>query len=98
MSSYNINFLIAALVLLILIFYHFTRQKKLDSDSDRIFKFFITAGIADVSFDIVCTLLMSSGSGELAGISRLCLSAFYMLQVILPAALVYYAQTLRDVP
>lgn len=96
MKTYNLDFLIAGLVLLLIVLYHFKKQKKLDSANNRIFYFFVITALADVSFDMICTLLIMAESAELAALTRVLLTIFYILQLTLPVALVYYAQTLRE--
>lgn len=96
MNTYNMDFLFAALFLLILVLYHYMSQKKLDSEGNRIFRFFIGVGIADVIFDILCTLLMMQQGGAWAELTKFCLTVFYILQVTVPLALVMYAQRLRN--
>lgn len=94
---YNIDFLVAALIFLLLIFYHFLRQRKVYHTNNRIFTFFITIGIWDIIFDIVCTALISLNRPELAGITNLILTGFYLMQATVPYAMLCYAQTLRNV-
>lgn len=96
MKTYNLDFLIAGLTLLLLVLYHFEKQKKPDNTNNRIFQAFITTALADVSFDILSTLLIMSENAALASITKGTLTVFYILQLILPVALVYYAQTLRE--
>lgn len=98
MKNYNLDFLFAGLILLLIILYHFKSQKKLDNTSTRIFYFFIITALADVGFDIGCTLLIMAQKPELATITKASLTIFYLLQLTLPIALIFYAQTLRGVP
>lgn len=98
MKAYHFDFLIAGLILLILVAYHSGKQKKLASENSRIFHFFVVTALADVSFDILTTLLIVAQIPDLAGLTRVMLTIFYVLQVTLPAALIYYAQTLRETP
>lgn len=97
MKLYNLDFLYAGLTLLVLLLYHFRSQKKLDSISNRIFYFFIFIAFADVSFDIITSLLIMSENPVLVPLTWLSLTIFYILQLILPIALIFYAQTLREV-
>lgn len=96
MKTYNFDFLIAALILLVLILYHSRRRKRLDSESNRIFHFFVITALADVSFDILCSMLIVAERAELVSLTWVFLTIFYILQLTLPIALVYYAQTLRE--
>lgn len=101
MMTYNLDFLIAGLVLLLIVFYHYkehdNKQQRLDSTNNRIFRFFIATALADVSFDLLSSVLIMDESPELANLTNLVLILFYILQVIYPVALVFYAQTLREV-
>lgn len=96
MSGYNLDFLYAGLVLLILILYHFNSRRKLDGISSHTFYFFIVTAFADVFFDIVSTLLIMSEDPGKASLTMASLTVFYILQLMIPVATVFYAQTLRE--
>lgn len=98
MKTYNLDFLIAGFVLLLLVLYHFQRQKKLDDKSARIFYFFVTIALWDVGFDLLCTVLIVAQNANLVTLTKMALTFFYILQLMLPVALIYYAQTLREAP
>lgn len=76
MKTYNLDFLIAGLTLLLLVLYHFEKQKKPDNTNNRIFQAFITTALADVSFDILSTLLIMSENAALASITKGTLTVF----------------------
>lgn len=94
-GEYNINFLIAALVLLSLIALHFRRQKKLNNKSTRVFGVFLVLAITDVILDLLRTLLIVSEVEGLAEVTRVILTIFYLMQAMFPYFIVYYTQTLR---
>lgn len=96
LQHYNMDFLFAALILLLIVLYHFIKQKKLDSTSVRIFRFFIVVGIADILLDILSTLLIAKENAELTTLTVLVLTAFYLIQVAVPVSIIYYAYTLRN--
>lgn len=96
MSTYNLDFLYAGLVLLCLILYHFKSRKKLDGISSSTFYFFIVIAFIDVIFDIVSTRLIMAQSPGLASLERASLTIFYLFQLLIPLSIVFYAQTLRD--
>lgn len=98
MKAFNLDFLIAGLVLLIVVLCHSRNTQRLDSANNRMFHFFVAVALADVSFDLICSLLIMAKSAELALLTKLSLTLFYILQLILPVALIYYAQTLREIP
>lgn len=93
---YNIDFLVAALVFLLLIFYHFLSQRRVYNANNRVFTFFIVIGISDIVFDILCTALISAGRSEFAGITSLMLTMLYLMQATVPYAMFWYTQTLRN--
>lgn len=96
MKIFNLDFLYAGLVLLILTLYHFRAQKKLDNINQRIFYFFSIMAFADVSLDIISSLLIESRNPALVPLTWATLTTLYILQLILPVALIFYAQTLRE--
>ena len=96
MMIYNMDFLVAALIFLLLIFYHFMSQRRIRSTNSRIFTFFIVLGIADIIFDILCTALISLKKPELAGVTMFTLTALYLMQATVPYAMLCYTQTLRS--
>ena len=94
--EYNISFLVAALVFLLLQLYHFLLQRRLEDINNRIFQFFLCTGIIDISLDILCTLLVQSQKTEYAEITRILLTLFYLMQVMIPYAFMCYVISLRD--
>lgn len=86
MINYNMSFLISALVFLVLLFYHFVCEKRLEDVNSQIFRLFILVGIADVLFDIICTVLIMKESDALAGVMQLAMTIFYFMQVLFPYA------------
>lgn len=98
MMSYNMDFLAASLVLLVLILYHFLRRKRLRNVNNRIFEILILVGILDIVFDIITTILMCRADGKLVVLTKLSLTFFYILQDIISVAPLFYTQSLRDVP
>ena len=92
--TYNLDFLIASLIFLLLILYHFINRRKLEDSTNRLFRLFILLGITDIAFDIITTMLIASPNPELSEITALILTIFYILQVLVPYALVLYAHSL----
>ena len=87
---YNVNFLISALIFLLMIFYHFLGQRKLDERNNRAFFFFLSVGILDVVMDFVCTILISMEKPVLRWALELTLVVLYLLQVLVPVTSVSY--------
>lgn len=97
-AGYNIDFLIAGWLLLILVLYHFRKQKKLNSAQTRIFTLFLWTGLLDVILDLAATFLIAWDNGALAGLTRSVLTVFYLIQAMFPYFVVYYTLTLRQSP
>ena len=91
----NISFLIAALVFLLLQFYHFVLQRRLEDLKNRIFRFFFLIGIGDILLDLICTLLIAQQKAEYATIVRVLITVFYLAQVLVPYAFAGYVLALR---
>lgn len=94
--EYNTSFLIAALVCLLLIIYHYISRKRVDNISNRVFTFFIIIGTLDVFFDYICTLMMVAESPKYKDILVLLLTLLYLMQVMFPYGLYLYVQSLRN--
>lgn len=96
-QQYNMDFLISALVLLILIFCHFISDRKLSTHKNRVFLSYMLLGIADIILDIATTVLISMHSPSLQNLTTALLTVFYMLQVIVSTCLAFYVQSLRNI-
>lgn len=96
-GGYNIDFLIASLIILFLVLFEFEKQNQLKNASTKIFRLFLLTGIADVVLDLLSTFLLAWNIGELAGVTRVILTAFYLMQILMPYFAVYYTQTLRRI-
>lgn len=96
-GTYNVDFLIAGLALLLLISLHFYNQKKIDSVNTKIFSICLALSISDVMLDMLSTWLITrDNSSAVAGIARLSLTLFYLMQALFPYFVVYYTLTMRD--
>lgn len=96
MKECNISFLIAALVFLLLQFYHFMLQRRLDDIKNRVFRFFFLIGIGDILLDLICTLLIAQEKAEYAPVVRVLITIFYLAQVLVPYAFAGYVIALRE--
>ena len=96
--AYNMDFLIAGLVFLLIILYHFVEQRRLDLDNNRTFFCFLLFGMADLCFDLICSILIMRARPALAGVSEFCLVILDLLQVLVPYTLLRYIQTLLERP
>ena len=64
--TYNIDFLIAAMVILLLVLWYFLGQKRAEDLNNRVFLFFAVLGTADVVAD--ANVSVSSDSGADCGV------------------------------
>ena len=85
--AYNVDFLLSALIFLLIILRHFMEQRALNTRSTKSFFIFLLLGIANIVFDLVCTLLITLARPDLAWISECCLTILYLLQVLVPVSL-----------
>lgn len=92
---YNLDFLIAALVLLTLLFFHSHGRKKLLDINSLIFRGFILVGIVDVLFDLICSILIQQHDPGMNGTLNSAMTVFYLMQILFPYAFLCYTQSLR---
>ena len=93
---YNVNFLISAMIFLLLILYHFLGQRKLDERNSKTFLFFLIIGMLDVILDFICTILISMEKPNLHILLELLLVILYLLQVLVPITFYGYIHRLRN--
>ena len=93
---YNADFLIAAVVILLLVLRNFLDQKRAEDLNSRIFLFFAVIGILDVIAELVSNYYITSGDGDFGLASVVTTTIFYLFQALLPYALLCYIMTLHD--
>ena len=93
---YNVNYLISAMIFLLLILYHFLGQRKLDERNSKTFLFFLIIGMLDVILDFICTILISMEKPNLHILLELLLIILYLLQVLVPITFYGYIHRLRN--
>lgn len=95
MTDYNIDFLIAGLVFLIFLLIHFQRYKKLNNISGRTFWFLIIAGIFDIIFDLLSSILLVKSNPAYNSWMIFFSTMLYILQIIVVYIFYNYTQALR---
>ena len=93
---YNADFLIAAVVILLLVLRNFLDQKRAEDLNSRIFLFFAVMGILDVIAELVSNYYITSGDGDFGLAAVVTTTIFYLFQALLPYALLCYIMTLHD--
>lgn len=88
---YNADFLIAAVVILLLVLRNFLDQKRAEDLNSRVFLFFVVIGILDVIAELVSNYYITSGDRDfglaavvtttiflsVSGIASICASLLY---------------------
>lgn len=89
--NYNIDFLLAALIFLLVIWFHFMKQKLItDNSNTRLFQIFIILGLGDIIFDLLSTLLIILEDPMYAGLLYCALILLYVFQMLVPCVLYLY--------
>lgn len=94
--TFNIDFLVAGLICLTIVLYHFAIQNRLVDPSSRIFMGFIVIGLLDITFDIISSLLISMADPHMEQMIKFSLTLFYLMQVYLPYGMFLYMRSLWD--
>ena len=94
--TYNMDFLIAAMVILLLILWYFLGQKRAENLNNQVFFFWTVLGIMDVTAEFISNYYITSGKGKFGIMALLTTTVFYLLQALLPYTWICYIQTLHD--
>ena len=94
--TYNIHYLISALLFLVLVFYHFIKGRRLGDSNNRVFCAVICIGMMDILFDLLATVLIDYHRPEYAGVTLLFMTVFYLIQVLVPYMMFLYSWSLGD--
>ena len=84
MMMYNADFLIAAVVILLLVLRNFLDQKRAEDLNSRVFLFFVVIGILDVIAELVSNYYITSGDGDFGLAAVVTTTIFYLFQALLP--------------
>ena len=93
---YNADFLIAAVVILLLVLRNFLDQKRAEDLNSRVFLFFAVIGILDGIAELVSNYYITSGDGDFGLAAVVTTTIFYLFQALLPYTLLCYIMTLHD--
>lgn len=94
--TYNIDFLIAAMVILLLVLWYFLGQKRAEDLNNQVFLFFAIIGILDVVAELASNYYISFPNSNCEIAAMLATTIFYLLQALLPFMVICYIQTLHD--
>ncbi len=96
MTSYNMDFLIAGTVVLLMVLLQFYQQRKMEDVNNRVFRVLVTLGFLDVITELISTLYMCNPSGDYGVGAMFSTTLFYIFQALLPFTLLCYIRTLRN--
>ncbi len=94
--TYNIDFLIVAMVILLLVLWYFLGQKRAEDLNNQVFLFFAIIGILDVVAELASNYYISFPNSNCEIAAMLATTIFYLLQALLPFTVICYIQTLHD--
>ena len=94
--AYNIDFLIAALVFMLVVLYHFTQQQGFYIQGNLSFIWLVVLGSLCICMDLICAALITWGGTAYRGIAEFCIVVLYCLQILVPSALVNHI--FRQIP
>ena len=94
--SYNVDFLIAGLAILLLILWHFLGKKRAEDLNNQVFLFFAIVGSLDLVTELISSYYIISEKGYFGIASVLVTTIFYLFQAVIPFALICYVQTLYE--
>ena len=94
--TYNIDFLIAAMVILLLVLWYFLGQKRAEDLNNQVFLFFAVIGILDVVAELASNYYIYFPNSNCEIAAMLATTIFYLLQALLPFTVICYIQTLHD--
>ena len=81
---YNIDFLIVAIVILLLILWYFLGQKRAEDLNNQVFLFFAVLGVLDVIAEFFSTYCITSPESGFGIAAVFITTVFYLLQALLP--------------
>ena len=93
---YHIDFLIAAIVILLLILWYFLGQKRAEDLNNQVFLFFAVLGVLDVIAEFFSTYCITSPESGFGIAAVFITTVFYLLQALLPFTFLCYILSMHD--
>ena len=87
---YTIDFLIVAIVILLLILWYFLGQKRAEDLNNQVFLFFAVLGVLDVIAEFFSTYCITSPESGFGIAAVFITTVFYLLQALLPFTFLCY--------
>ena len=86
--AYNIDFLIASLIFMLVVLYHFTQQQGFHIQENQSFIWLVALGTLNICMDIICAAMITWGSPIYRSFTEICVTSLCCLQILVPNALV----------
>ena len=90
---YNIDFLVAAFLFLVVILYYFVKDRALDLENNRLFLWLVVVGMGDIVLNIVSTVLITIQRPEILELTWTCLTGLFIMQILAPHVLLTYVRS-----
>lgn len=94
---YNLDFLIAALVFLIVVAVHFGKVKSIRDTNGKIYQLFLIVGIIDILLDILSSEIINLHNPSYNTLGLIVTTLLYIFQVFVSFCLVIYGISLREI-
>ena len=82
--SYNINYQVSALIIVVLLLHHFVTQKKLHNANTKIFTYVLILSGLYILFDLISTLVIMNYEPACESTILVILTATYLFDIMLP--------------
>ena len=82
--NYNINFQIAALIIVVLLLHHFLTQKKLHNTDTKIFTYVLILSSLYILLDLIGTLTIMAYNPEYENTGIVILTVIYLVDIMIP--------------
>ena len=96
MLVYNVDFLIAGMLFLIVILGHFLHRPTMHLVNNRSFIWTLVISILYILVDIVCTILITQADLRTKAATEICVMLLCMLQILVPHAFMWHVQNLTE--
>jgi EAL domain-containing protein (putative c-di-GMP-specific phosphodiesterase class I)/GGDEF domain-containing protein len=94
--QYNVDFLVAALVILLVVLYDFINRHGPRQGTIRYFRLYLCLGIGDVVLDLIARKLLMDGGANTARLTMAVMTLLYLFQTVVPVALYWYTRSLDE--
>ena len=95
--TYNVDFLVASLIFMAVLWFHFRNMPAITSLNRSVFTIFLWVGIWDIILDIITSYIIDLHNPSLNDVNLGLLTIFYVLQACVVLCLMAYGISLRSI-